>query len=300
MRSCQLVLSVAILASAACGERADNPETRQAGATSASASAKATTLAKADDQFVTAGDVRLRYRDVGQGTPIVFIHGYSRTLEDWTALADSFPANRVIAYDVRGFGKSSKFSDTRHYGAAMAEDVVALLDHLKIDRAHLVGHSMGALIAGNVAVRHPQRVASASLVAGPFYADSVTFSRATARWVRDLERGMGLSRFLPWLMPGTPDSLARGMSAETMRVNDSVSMVTTMRSFGGLAITSKTMAAASVPVLVAVGGGDPLAPFSRTLAKQWPKAQLVDLPGVDHVQIINRPEVLAGMRAIMR
>jgi len=299
MRSSQLALSVALLASAACGERADNPETRQAGATAAG-TAKATTLAKADDQYVAAGDVRLRYRDVGQGAPIVFIHGYSRTLEDWTALADSFPANRVIAYDVRGFGKSSKFGDSGHYGAAMAEDVIALLDHLKIDRAHLVGHSLGALIAANVAARYPQRVATASLIAGPFYPDSVTFSRATSRWVRDMERGAGLRNFLPWLFPGLPDSVARGMSAQAMSANDSVSMVTTMRSFGGLAITSRRRAAASVPVFVAVGGRDPLAPFSRTLAKEWPKAQLVDVPGVDHVEIVSRPEVLAGMRAIMR
>ena len=159
---------------------------------------------------------------------------------------------------------------------------------------------MGALIAANVAARYPQRVASASLIAGPFYADSATFTRESARWVRDLERGAGLRNFLEWIFPGLPDSTARGMSAETMAHNDSVSMVGTMRSFGGLAVTSDRLARASVPVFVAVGGNDPLAPLSRQLAKQWPKAQLVELAGVDHVQIVTRPEVMTGMRAIMR
>ena len=287
------------IAIAGCAERAKTPETVQTGATAATTAAK--TLAGAPDQFFVAGDVRLRYREVGSGTPVVFVHGYSRSLEDWLAIADSFAVDhRVIAYDVRGFGQSSKSGDPRRYGAAMASDVIALLDHLKIERAHLVGHSMGALIAGNVAARYPQRVASASLIAGPFYADSATMTRESRRWVRDLERGVGLRNFLPWLFPGLPDSTARGMSAETMAHNDSVSMVATMRSFGGLAITSDRMSPNTVPVFIAAGGGDPLTPLSRTLAKRWPNAKFVELSGVDHVQIVNRPEVIAGMRSIMR
>lgn len=282
----------------ACTERAKTPETVQAGAPAAA------TLTAAPDQFVAFGDVRLRYRNAGRdtsGTPIVLIHGYSRSLEDMLAIADSFAIDhRVIGYDVRGFGQSSKSGDPRRYGAAMADDVIRLLDSLKIDRAHLVGHSMGALIAANVAARYPQRVASASLIAGPFYADSATFARATARWVRDLEHGAGLRNFLPWLFPGMPDSIARGMSNETMAHNDSATMVATMRGFGGLAVPLDRRARASVPVFVAVGGNDPLSPLSRSLAKQWPNARLVELKGVDHVEIINRPEVMAGMRAIMR
>jgi pimeloyl-ACP methyl ester carboxylesterase len=296
MRTFGLGLPLALLVAAGCS-RGENPETLQAGATTTAASTK---LSAAADQFVQSGDVRLRYRDVGSGTPIVFIHGYSRSLEDWLVLADSFPSNRVIAYDVRGFGKSTRLTDVRRYGDAMVEDVVALLDHLKIDRAHLVGHSMGALIAANVAVTHPQRVASASLVAGPIYNDSVTFVRGTAQWVRDMERGVGLRRFLPWLLPGLPDSVARGMSAQTMAANDSVVMITTMRSFPALSISTSTMAGASVPVFVTVGGRDPLAPHSRTLAKHWPKAQFLEVPGVDHVAIVNHPQVIAGIRAIAK
>ena len=294
MRARCLALPIVLITSASCS-RGEKPETQQAGATTAAAP---TTLSAVADQFVQAGDVRLRYRDVGQGTPIVFIHGYSRSLEDWLALADSFPSHRVIAYDVRGFGKSTKLTDVGRYGDAMVEDVIALLDHLKIDRAHLVGHSMGALIAANVAVARPERVASASLVTGPVYNDSATFARGTAQWLRDLQSGVGLRKFLPWLLPGLPDSVARGMSAQTMASNDSVALVTTMRSFPALSISTSSMAGASVPVFVSVGGRDPLAPHSRTLAKHWPKAQFLELPGVDHVAVMNHPQVIAGIRAI--
>lgn len=298
MRLPCIALSLVLLSSTGC-QRGDQAETQQAGTAAASAP-RAAKLSLATDQFITAGDVRLRYRDAGSGSPIVLIHGYSRSLEDWLAFADSFPSNRVIAYDVRGFGQSTRLTDVRRYGDAMVEDVVALLDQLRIDRAHLVGHSMGALIAANVAVSHPQRVASATLIAGPMYTDSTTFARESARWVRDLERGAGLRNFLPWLFPGLPDSVARDMSAQTMAANDSVVLVTTMRSFPALAISTTTMAASRVPVFVAVGGGDPLTPTSRTLAKHWPGARLVDLPGVDHVMIANRPEVLAGIREMIR
>jgi len=301
--ACDIAWLAAAFLTSACADRAKTPETVQAGATAAPA--LAAKLSAAPDKFVGAGSVRLRYRVAGpagadSATPIVFIHGYSRSLEDMLALADSFaPSHRVIAYDVRGFGQSSKSGDIHRYGAAMDDDVIALLDSLKIQRAHLVGHSMGALIAGNVAARYPQRVASASLVAGPFYADSAAFARVASRWVSDLEHGAGLRNFLKWLFPGMPDSVARGGSADAMAHNDSVTMISTMRAFGGLAVTSDRAAAATVPILIAAGGGDPLAPLSRRLAKQWPHARLIEVAGVDHVAIIGRPEVIAGIRGMV-
>lgn len=292
----RMLVAALTLLSIACADRGDVPQARQAGAPAP------VSLAAANDQFLTAGELRLRYRDAGNrtGAPIVLIHGYSRSLEDWLMLADSFSVHhRVIAYDVRGFGQSSKFSDAGRYGAAMAEDVIALLDHLRIDRAHLIGHSMGALIAGNAAARYPQRIASASLIAGPFHSDSATFSRETARWVRDLQRGAGLRHFLPWLFPGLPDSVARAMSAQTFSTNDSVALIATMRSFGGLAVPRDRAAAATVPVFIAAGTRDPLTPLSRRLATEWPHAHYVELADVDHLEILTRPEVMAGMRMVM-
>lgn len=278
----------------ACVDREGTAKTEQAG------SPTPISLSSSPDQFLTAGDLRLRYRDAGarSGAPIVFIHGYSRSLDDWYALADSFtPGHRVIAYDVRGFGQSTKFRDATRYGAAMAEDVIALLDHLQIERAHLIGHSLGALIAANAASRYPQRVESASLIAGAFHTDSVTFAREADRWVRDLQSGVGLRHFLPWLFPGLPDSLARAMSAQILAANDSIALIETMRSFGGLSISRDRTVPATIPVFIAAGSRDPLTPLSRRLARAWPNARYVEVADVDHLEIINRPEVMAGMRA---
>lgn len=259
----------------------------------------ASRLAEAADRELIAGDARIRYRAAGSGRPIVLIHGYSRSLNDWFALADSFPGSRVIALDLRGFGRSSTFPDPARYGAAMADDVIRLLDHLDIGKAHLIGHSMGALVAANVVARHPKRVASASLVAGPFHPDSAAFAGATTRWVADLERGAGMRDFLLWLFPGMPDTVAVGMSRATMAENDSSALVATMRSLGALVIPPERLAASKVPVFIAVGSNDPLAPLSRSLARVWTRATFVEVPRVNHSQIITRPETLRGIRALL-
>ncbi|MGH8574654.1 MAG: alpha/beta fold hydrolase [Gammaproteobacteria bacterium] len=128
------------------------------------------TLATAPDRFFTEGGVRIRYRDFGRGEPVVMTHGYTDRLEMWTGLADSLAStHRVIALDARGFGLSSKPADPAAYGMPMADDVARLLGHLRIGRAHLVGYSMGAAIAGNLVARYPSRVATASLIGGPFF-----------------------------------------------------------------------------------------------------------------------------------
>ena len=260
-------------------------------------------LASAPDMVFMNGDVRLRYREGGarRGTPVVFIHGYTRFLEDWFALSDSFAQrHRVVAFDVRGFGRSSKSGDQARYGAKMADDVVALMDHLGIDRAHLIGHSMGALIAANVALRYPDRVASASIISAPFYPDSATHARESAPWVRDLQTGVGMRKFLPWLLPGLPDSAARTMSAETMMQNDSASMVASWQSMGGLAVPAERIRQNNVPAFIAVGGSDPIAPLSRDLARQWPNARFLEVPGADHITVMQRPDVYAGIHTLVR
>lgn len=116
--------------------------------------------------FMTASDgVRIHYAELGQGTPVVLIHGYTANAEGkWfkpgiaAALAE---ANRVVAIDARGHGQSEKPHDPLKYGPQMAEDVVELMDHLGIERAHIHGYSMGGSILTQILARHPERVVTA-------------------------------------------------------------------------------------------------------------------------------------------
>src|SRR5229473_1493796 len=110
------------------------------------------------------GDVEIAYLDEGEGEPVVLVHGFASTKEvNWVATGWVSTLNkagrRVIALDNRGHGASSKLYDPAAYhSAAMAEDVVALLDHLQIARADVMGYSMGARISAYVAVDSPARV----------------------------------------------------------------------------------------------------------------------------------------------
>jgi len=260
--------------------------------------AAATRLAAAPDQYFTIrGGVRLRYREVGRGEPVILLHGYTQRLELMSELADSLAKDfRVIVPDQRGFGESSKFSDPARFGRVMGDDAIALLDAVQLRRAHLVGHSMGALVAANVAARFPDRVRTATLLAGPFFPDSAGLASLGAPWVSALERGEGFRTFLMWLFPEISDSVAAGASAELLAANDKGSLVAAMRAMGGLIVSPERAGRLRAPALVAVGTGDPLLPQSRAMAAWWPSARFLEIPGVNHVDVMLRPEVLRAMR----
>src|SRR4026209_2488426 len=110
--------------------------------------------------------VRIAYWDEGEGDPILLIHGFaSNAGTNWVdpgwvraLVADG---RRVIAFDNRGHGQSEKLYEPERYGApVMAEDARALLDHLGIERADVMGYSMGARVSAFPALKHPTRVRS--------------------------------------------------------------------------------------------------------------------------------------------
>ena len=112
------------------------------------------------------GSVELAFLDEGQGAPIVLVHGFASSKEvnwvqpGWFATLQG-AGRRVIALDNRGHGASSKLYDPADYHTTkMAADVRALLDHLEIERADVMGYSMGARIAAFLALEHPARLRS--------------------------------------------------------------------------------------------------------------------------------------------
>ena len=113
--------------------------------------------------------IEIAYLDEGEGAPIVLIHGFASTAAiNWvhpgwvTTLTKA--GRRAIAFDNRGHGASTKLYDPAAYhSATMADDVRALLDHLGLPRADIMGYSMGARITAFLALAHPDRVRAAVL-----------------------------------------------------------------------------------------------------------------------------------------
>src|SRR3954470_2981688 len=124
----------------------------------ASSSSTSGTNARAMMPSVLFNELELYYEETGSGPPLLLIAGLSGNTLGWSmlqpVLAEHF---RVIAFDNRGAGRSSA-PPGPYTTAQMAQDAVALLDYFDIDRAHIIGQSMGGMIAQELALAHPERV----------------------------------------------------------------------------------------------------------------------------------------------
>ena len=236
------------------------------------------------------GDVEIAYLDQGEGEPIVLVHGFASTKEvnwvnpGWVATLTR-AGRRAIALDNRGHGQSTKLYDPAEYHTSlMAEDVRALLDHLKLDRADVMGYSMGARITAFLAMKHSGRMRSAIL----------------AGLGIKLVHGVGL-----------PETVAEGMEARSLDdVTDPQARL--FRSFAqqtksdlkALAacirgtrqtLTPEQVAAIKIPVLVAVGTKDEVAGAPEPLAALIPGARVQPIPDRDHMLAVGDKVYKAGV-----
>lgn len=123
--------------------------------------------------ITTRDGIQLYVEEAGNGTPIVFIHEYAGDWRTWEPQMRFFSrAHRCITYSQRGYPPSDVPTDPGKYGQNLTrDDVIALMDALKIEKAHIVGHSMGALTALLVGIKYPERCLSVT-AAGCGYGSS--------------------------------------------------------------------------------------------------------------------------------
>src|SRR4030088_645015 len=124
--------------------------------------------------FADVNGVHMYYELHGQGTPLVLLHGGMLTIDlNFAGLIPTLSRTHlVIAVEMQGHGRTADI-DRAITPAALAEDIVGLLDHLDIDRAHVLGHSMGAAVALELAVNHPTRVRSIVPISGSVRPDGM-------------------------------------------------------------------------------------------------------------------------------
>ena len=222
----------------------------------------------AADEFDSDG-VRIHYTVSGKGEPVILIHGlYSSAKMNWDmpgTTAELAKHYQVIALDNRGHGQSDKPEAEGQYGVKMVEDVVRLMDHLHIAKAHVAGYSMGGMITMKLLTLHPDRVISAVL------------------------GGMG------WLQADTP--LQRFW--ETIRGRDNQKVpVACPHGFAQLAVTEEEVKAVRVPVTIIVGDRDPcrrvyVEPLRR-IRPDWPEHVVAD---AGHLVCVLKPDFKAQLAA---
>ena len=123
---------------------------------------------------ITARDgTRLYYEEAGAGSPVVFVHEYAGDWRTWEPQMRYFSrAHRCVTYSQRGYPPSDMPDDPGNTARTIfRDDVIAVMDALKIDKAHVVGHSMGAATALHVGIHYPERCLSVT-AAGCGYGSS--------------------------------------------------------------------------------------------------------------------------------
>jgi pimeloyl-ACP methyl ester carboxylesterase len=236
------------------------------------------------------GSVEIAFLDEGEGAPIVLIHGFASTKEvnwvlpGWVATLTS-AGRRVVALDNRGHGDSSKlYEPAAYHTERMAEDVTALMDHLRIERADVMGYSMGARITAFLALKHRERVRFAVLGGlGVHLVDGVGLPESIA----DALEAASLDHVTD------PTGRTFRIFAEQTR-SDLAALAACIRG-SRQTLTPHEAGSIAVPVLVAVGTEDKVAGSARALMALMPAARVLDIPRRDHMRAVGDKVFKAGV-----
>jgi pimeloyl-ACP methyl ester carboxylesterase len=260
--------------------------------------------------YAVLNRIRVHYELAGTGDPVLMINGLSAPAANWALQVKALAAHfQVITFDNRGVGETDLPPEPVYTMAQLADDAAALLQHLKIARAHVVGASMGGTIAQELALRHPRLVRSLVL--------ACTWAEADARFLHTIESWMALAsrvpveeryRYVlyPWVF--SPRFFEKKQNLEmafqrAMAYPHQTKPEAIERQARGILAWNGTrvpqLGAIRVPTLVLVGKEDVLTPpeFSRTLARLIRRARLAVLPG-GHAFFIEEAD--AFNRAVVR
>jgi pimeloyl-ACP methyl ester carboxylesterase len=269
--------------------------------------------------FAPVKAIRLHYQRTGQGPDLVMVHGLAANLAFWylkiiPRLAAGY---RVTAYDLRGHGRSDMPPDGYDL-STMVEDLDGLMDHLRIDRAHLVGHSFGGSIVLKYALEHPERVESLILADAavgaiqrlddgpdweywaawrdqlgamgidvpaqlPKVAFDLISELADPRWAEARQRNRSSGVFVPF---GLWNGARRG-AARWLQLLRTTTAWRDFQATGGL--TLDRIRQIRRPVLLIFGERSRWLTTCRTLGKALPRSQTVVLDGVGHFHPLLRP-----------
>ena len=241
--------------------------------------------------FAHAG-VEISFLDEGEGEPVVLVHGFASNKEvnwvlpGWVSTLTG-AGRRVIALDNRGHGASAKLYDPAAYHSSiMAEDVRAVLDHLSLPRADVMGYSMGGRITAFLAVNHPERVRSA-IIGG-------LGIRLIEGHGGELAEVIAAALEAPSLADvSDPTGRTFRMFAEQTK-SDLKALAACMRR-PRRTLSREQVAGIKAPVLVAVGSKDDVAGSGPALAALIPGGRALDIPGRDHMLAVGDKVFKAGV-----
>jgi pimeloyl-ACP methyl ester carboxylesterase len=255
-----------------------------------------------------SGGTQIHYVVQGKedGEPVLLIHGFTLNGEaQWGPVLKALVKDyKVIAMDCRGHGGSEKPHDPAKYGLEMARDAVRLLDHLKIDKAHVVGYSMGANITLQVAARYPERVRTATL--GGAGLPQPGREKMMESLADSLEQGKGLKPLIlaltPKDQPRPTEEQIKAIDALLLARNDPKALAAVLRgnvNDKDLALSEDKVKGIKVPMLALIGADDPLRAGVDELKKQLPAVKAVVIEKANHMTAFRREEFVRGLKEFL-
>jgi len=275
------------------------------------ASVLCATAIAGENLYFDSDGVKIRYRVLGSGTPVILVHGYTGDFDGtWPSVIDVLtPHFQVIGLDARGHGKSGKPHDTADYGIRMVIDVANLMDHLGIDRAHVAGYSMGGIITLKMASIYPDRLYSAVTGGnGMFTQEELqTIGKGhSAVMQQAIDDQIPVSHFLADALEDSwtaqsgekefPPVLKKLHEDFRSLDNDPHALIAVVQSLSRMAISEGDAAAIHVPLLAICGSlDDPFKTVDR-LEAAAPDTEVIIIEGEDHLTTFVAPAFAEALR----
>lgn len=262
--------------------------------------------AGAIEREVVVDDHRWRYLDAGSGPPLVLVHGFSGSKENWLPAMAHVDGHRVIAVDLPGWAESQRIEGADYGVEAQAARLARFIEMLGLDRPVVAGHSMGGHIAGVFAARHPALLSRLVLVApaGVRFTENDFARRVLAGETpfnassrADFDAMLDLFfADRPWLPPRAMDVLLEHNMANHAFHRQ---MIDVLRRGDHAFLLESVLRAITVPVAVLWGEDDRTLDVSSldVFRRELPTASIAVLPGCGHMPMMERPRETAAILA---
>jgi 3-oxoadipate enol-lactonase len=239
--------------------------------------------------------VQLNFEEIGEGIPVVFLHGFPFDHTIWGEMVPLLRDQaRVILPDLRGFG-GSPVTDGVYSMRLLAEDILQLLNKEKIDRAILVGHSMGGYISLAFAHAYPHRLAGLALVSTQAAADTPERRQSRLQLVEEIGR-RGTKVVAEGMTPKLCANPDLGKPLHKMMMKwQAKALVGALKGMAERPDALEWLPAISIPTVVIAGTADAFIPIERaeTMAQLLGMGWLVSLPGIGHMPMLEAPRQTA-------
>lgn len=254
--------------------------------------------------------------------PVIFIHGLAASSAFWFAAGAQFTTviGRAIIYDLRGHGKSET-PDSGYSTATMVDDLIALMDAKGVQKAHLVAHSFGGMIAVLAALKHPERVASLSLVdtrlrplqtslqmrkveVSPAVATRLEHFGIDIEAIKSADDGISYLNSIAHIQEAAGDEandllnalyrhprlFKSGRNARRwIHLTEKATLVSDIKN--EQAFDTEDLRNLALPILILVGGNSPILPSAQALARLCPQAIMRVVPDVGHFFPVAHPRL---------